>query len=137
MENSLQPNRWIYRKDGFSFLSLMLIIGITGALFSMAANTIPKLYECYLLRELANRVVTEYAELPMVEVQRRVQYELYRSRIVIPPEVFKILPIGHGYRVTVHHTVPLLLRVGDKVFTPETLGLEDREQWEYFYEVET
>ncbi|MBF0162154.1 MAG: hypothetical protein HQL88_07685 [Magnetococcales bacterium] len=133
LPTGMRPNR----KSGFSFVVIMLIIGLVGALFSMAANTMPKLYECYLLRELANRVVGEYAELPLAEVQRRVNFELYRSRVTIPPETFTILPVGHGYRVTVRHIVPLMLRLGDKVITPATMGIENHENWEFFYATET
>lgn len=132
MSGSVQTKRWLGRADGFSFVTLMLLIGMAGALFSMAATTFPKLYECFLLRELADRVVQEYAKLPIEEVRRRVQFEMHRSRIVIPQETFKILPIGHGYRVTVHHIVPLELRIGDQTYT-----LPDYEKWVFVYEVET
>ncbi|MEO5362636.1 MAG: hypothetical protein H7838_03305 [Magnetococcus sp. DMHC-8] len=117
---------------GFSFLSLLFLIGLAGALFSMAATTLPRLYECFLLRELADRVVGEYAKLPMEEVQRRVVFELSRSKMATTPETFKILQLGHGYRVSVHHFVPLELRIGNRIFT-----LEGRERWEFVYEVET
>lgn len=120
------------RANGFSFVSLMLLIGLVGALFSMLTNTLPKVYECFLLRELADRVAKEYATLPMEEVQRRVKFEMNRSRITVSQETFKILPIGHGYRVTVYYLVPLELRIGDEIFT-----LKDHEQWEFRYEVES
>ncbi|MBF0400024.1 MAG: hypothetical protein HQL90_04590 [Magnetococcales bacterium] len=132
MDASVQTKGWLGRSGGFSFITLMLMIGMAGALFSMAAATFPKLYECFLLRELADRVTHEYARLPLEEVQRRVKFEMYRSRIVVPQETFKILPIGHGYRVTVHHVVPLELRFGDKIFT-----WEGHERWEFVYEVES
>lgn len=132
MGGSVKTKRRLGRSDGFSFLTLMLLIGVAGALFSMAATTFPKLYECFLLRELADRVTHEYAKLPMDEVQRRVQFEMHRSRLVVPQEAFKILPVGHGYRVTVHHVVPLELRIGDQAYT-----LPNYKQWTFIYEVET
>ncbi|MEO5340143.1 MAG: hypothetical protein H7837_06450 [Magnetococcus sp. MYC-9] len=132
MKGSVQTRRGMGGTGGFTFFSLLLFIGMAGALFSMAANTLPKVYECFLLRELADRVAKNYAQLPMEEVKRRVQFEMGRARISVPPESFKILPIGHGYRVTVHHSVPLELRIADKTFT-----LEGYERWEYRYEVES
>ncbi|MBF0460749.1 MAG: hypothetical protein HQL87_05070 [Magnetococcales bacterium] len=132
MKGFVQTTRWMGKSGGFSFISLLLFIGIAGTLFSMAANTLPRVYECFLLRELADRVVKDYARLPMEEVQRRVKFELGRSRIAITDETFTILPIGHGYRVTVHRIVPLEIRIGDRTF-----AVHGYEQWEFVYEVET
>lgn len=120
------------KMGGFSFLKVMVIIAVVGFLFSTGNRTLPQLYECYLLRDLADRVVHKYANMPMEEVQRRVQYELHRSRIVIPEDNFHILPVSHGYRVTVSYTIPLEFQIGEKTFS-----LEGYEQWEYVYETET
>ena len=132
MQNSWQATRRMGKANGFSFVTLMLMIGLVGAIFSMLANTLPKVYECFLLRELADRVVKEYAALPIQEVQRRVQFEMHRSQLTVSEETFKILPIGHGYRVTVYYPVPLELRIGDEVFP-----LKGYEKYEFRYEVES
>ncbi len=132
MNGSGRTSRWVGPAGGFSFVTVLFLIGLAGAFFSMAANTLPKIYECFLLRELADRVVKEYAQLPLEEVQRRVKFELGRSRVPLSPETFKILPIGHGYRVTVHYFVPLELRIGDRTFI-----LDGHEQWAFVYETES
>ena len=117
---------------GFSFTKVMLIIGIVGALSSTGGSIIPKLYEYYLLRDLANRVVHDYADLSMTEVQRRVQFEINRSKISIPENSLHIFALGHGYRVTINYLIPLELHMGEKTFF-----LDGYEQWEFIYEVET
>ncbi|MBF0183348.1 MAG: hypothetical protein HQM06_03020 [Magnetococcales bacterium] len=117
---------------GFSFISLLLFIGLAGMLFTFLANTAPKLYECFLLRELADRVAKEFAPLPLEEVQRRVKIELGRARVILSPETFQMIPVGHGYRVTVRYVVPLELRIGEHTFT-----VEGYEKWIFVYEVES
>ncbi|MBF0098283.1 MAG: hypothetical protein HQM04_02930 [Magnetococcales bacterium] len=124
-----QPGRG---QQGFSFLSLLLFIGMAGLLFSFLASTAPKLYECFLLRELADRVAKEFAPFPMEEVQRRVKIELGRSRVILTPEVFQMVPTQQGYRVAVRYVVPLELRVGEHTFS-----LEGYEKWVFVYEVES
>lgn len=117
---------------GFSFVKGMLVIAMVGALFSLGSATLPKLYECYLLRDLADRVAHLYGSMPMEEVQRRVNHEQSRSRISLSESSFRILPVGHGYRVTVRHPIPLTIQMGE-----ETLSLKGHERWTCFYEVET
>lgn len=117
---------------GYSFAKTMMIIAIAGALFSVGSSTLPKLYEYYILRDLANRVTQEYNTLPLEEVQRRVQFEFNRSRITIPEASFQVLDTGHGYRVTFHYTVPLVLHIGEKQFS-----LDGYEQWKLIYKVES
>ena len=117
---------------GFSFIKVMLIIAVVGAIFSMGSTVLPKLYDCYLLRDLANRVAHDYQNMSRAEVLSRVQFEIHRSRIVIPEDYFKILPVGHGYRVTIHYPIPLELKVGE-----ETLSWEGYKAWVFNYEVES
>ncbi|WP_130472146.1 hypothetical protein [Candidatus Magnetaquicoccus inordinatus] len=124
--------RRFQKQQGFSFFTLLLFIALAGLLFSFLASTAPKLYECFLLRELADRVVKEFAPLPLEEVQRRVKIELGRSRVILTQESFRMLPTTQGYRVAVRYEVPLELRIGEHTFT-----VEGYEKWVFLYEVES
>ena len=125
----LLPDRF---SGGFSLIKVMVIIAVVGGFFSMGNTVLPKLYDCYLLRDLANRVAIDYQNMSRVEVLRRVQFEIHRSRIVIPEDYFKILPLGHGYRVTIHYPIPLELKIGEKTFSWEAY-----KAWNFHYEVES
>lgn len=106
-------------QEGVSFVKVMLIVAVFGAFFSLATSVLPGVYEYYVLRELADRVVGEYADLPIKEIRRRVVYEADRSRIVLDEDTFKLITTRNGLRVNIAYRIPLGLTYGDKTFTIE------------------
>ncbi|MEO5366527.1 MAG: hypothetical protein H7831_09270 [Magnetococcus sp. WYHC-3] len=99
---------------GSALLRLLLVLFLAAAALQLLLPLAKAGWEFLLLRELAGRVVGDYADLPLDEVQRRVGYEFTRSRIVhLPREAFRVLPQrGGGYRVQFSWTVPWRLSLG-------------------------
>lgn len=95
---------------------LLLIGGVLGLFLTFMGKAGPSLYDYYLLKDLADRVVLDYANLPSVEVARRVAFELDRSSIKTTKETFQFREAKKGYQVMVTQRVPLSLEIGGRVF---------------------
>lgn len=117
---------------GAGFIKVLMIVAIIGALFSMGSTVVPRLYDYYLLRDLADRVVDDFSNLNMIEVKKRVKFELDRSRINIDGQSFIILPVTGGYRVTIDYRIPMEWQFGQ-----ESFSLSGYEEWAFSYEVES
>ena len=50
-------------QSGFSLGKVIFVIAVLGAILSMAGNLIPDVYDFYILRDMADRVVGEYKSL--------------------------------------------------------------------------
>jgi len=108
----------------------LLIGGVIGLLLTFMGKAGPSLYDYYLMRDLADRVVLDYANLPEAEVMRRVKFELNRSRIVTDEETFQLWEAKEGYHVKVTQHIPLTIEIGGR-----TLALEGHEEMVLQYEV--
>lgn len=107
------------REGGFSMGKVMFVIAVVGALLSAMGSLVPSLYDFYLLRDVADRVVGEYKTLSKKEVMKRVDFELDRSRIKLPEDTLVIKPTRKGYQVTIDYRIPLALELGGKKYTVE------------------
>ncbi|MBF0295618.1 MAG: hypothetical protein HQL96_10565 [Magnetococcales bacterium] len=99
---------------GNFLLKVIVIFAVLGLGMSVATNAGPKMYDYFLLRDLANRVVGEYAKLPIEEVRRRIDYELHRSRL--SRDDLTLTKTPKGYRVEVDVRIPIMLPMGDREF---------------------
>lgn len=99
---------------GFAFLKLIMIIAAVGGVLTVAGRIAPGVYDYYVLRDLADRVVVEYAKLPPNQVRQRVEFELDRSHIKWDEDVFFVAQTAGGYRVTVNYKIPLNFTIGGK-----------------------
>lgn len=117
-------------ESGGAWLTLMVIcvLVIVGSALTMGIGS--AVYDHYLLRDLANRVVKEYARLPLDEVKQRVRHEIDQSRL--PEEAFKVTKTLSGYRVEVAQTIPLSL-----VFGGAQLHVPGHGAWTWTYRTET
>ncbi|MBF0424087.1 MAG: hypothetical protein HQL73_13965 [Magnetococcales bacterium] len=93
---------------------LMIIGGILGLFLTFLGRAGPGIYDYYLMKDLADRVVLDYAGLPMKEVLRRIEFELDRSNIKTTPETFQIREAKRGYQVLVTQRIPLSVEVGGR-----------------------
>ncbi len=145
----LQPDYGNFSgQGGFSMGKVIFVIAVVGALLSMAGSLIPDVYDFYVLRDMADRVVGEYKGLSKKEVRKRVTFELDRSRIRSLKDkdifakrprkpqpgqkLFLVKPTRKGYQVEIDYRVPLALEVGGKKFT-----IEGYEELELTYKVES
>ncbi|MBF0270811.1 MAG: hypothetical protein HQL98_01880 [Magnetococcales bacterium] len=125
---SCQQGQQGKRPDSGGFmLKLMVIIGLVGMAMTLVSRIGTSVYDYYLLRDLANRVVKEYAKLPVEEVKRRIDYEINRSRL--PAEAFTLSRTPRGYRVLVEMSIPLTLPLGDT-----ELAVPGHEEWTLTYQ---
>ncbi|MBF0110233.1 MAG: hypothetical protein HQL76_13770 [Magnetococcales bacterium] len=95
---------------------LMLLGGVLGLLLTFLGKAGPGIYDYYVLKDLADRVVLDYANLPLQEVMRRVNFELDRSNITTTKETFQFRETKYGYQVVVTQRIPLSLEVGGTTF---------------------
>ncbi|MEO5346105.1 MAG: hypothetical protein H7834_06975 [Magnetococcus sp. YQC-9] len=118
------------RGGGGLWLSLLVfcLLLIVGTALVMGIGT--AVYDHFLMRDLANRVVKEYAALPLDEVKRRVRFEIDRSHL--PEEAFNVTKTLSGYRVEVAQTIPLSLVIGGAQFIVPGYGA-----WTWTYRIET
>ncbi|MBF0260907.1 MAG: hypothetical protein HQL97_03550 [Magnetococcales bacterium] len=117
-------------ESGGAWLTLMVLclLVIVGSALTMGIGS--AVYDHYLLRDLANRVVKEYATLPLDEVKRRVRHEIDQSRL--PGEALMVTKTLSGYRVEVAQTIPLSLVLGGTQLHVPGHGL-----WTWTYRTET
>ncbi len=92
---------------GLSAIKLMVIITLLWVFGTVAGRIVPGVYDFFLLRDLADRVVGEYAALKMDAVNKRVQFELRRTRITVDDQTFVIIRSDRGYRVYVDYPISL------------------------------
>lgn len=116
-------------QGGFISLKLMIIIFLVGFSLMLMARVGPGYYDYYVLRDLADRVVEEYATLPPSEVERRVSFELGRSRIQREEDTINFKQTKRGYKVVVNYHIPL-----DFEFAGRPFKLEGYEEWLLTYE---
>ncbi|MBF0146496.1 MAG: hypothetical protein HQL84_10345 [Magnetococcales bacterium] len=95
---------------------LMLIGGVLGLFLAFLGKAGPGVYDYYLLKDLADRVVLDYANLPINEVMRRVNFELDRSNVKTSKETFLLRETKHGYQVVVTQRIPLSLDIGGRTW---------------------
>ncbi|MBF0445007.1 MAG: hypothetical protein HQL68_05415 [Magnetococcales bacterium] len=100
------------RQAGGSLIKLMLILLLLGAAVTVALRVVPGIYNYYILTDLADRVVGDYAKLDLTEVNKRVKFELHRTRIMIDDETFVINQTELGYRVYVDYLIPMDFMLG-------------------------
>ncbi|MBF0341398.1 MAG: hypothetical protein HQL95_10620 [Magnetococcales bacterium] len=117
-------------QSGGMLMTVVVIFALLGLGMNLVTRIGPAIYEYYLLRDLADRVVREYAKLPSDEVKRRVNYELNRSRL--PEGAISLVRTTSGYRVSVEREIPLSLTLGETV-----LALPGHEVWTLTYQVES
>lgn len=108
---------------------LLIIAGILGLFLTFLGKAGPGIYDYYIMKDLADRVVLDYANLPMKEVLRRIEFELDRSNIKITAESFQIRETKHGYQVLINQHIPLVVEVGGR-----TLSLKGHEEMVLHYE---
>ncbi|MBF0193651.1 MAG: hypothetical protein HQL71_03795 [Magnetococcales bacterium] len=100
------------RQAGGSLIKLMLIITLFGAVVTVALRVVPGVYNYYILKDLADRVVGDYAQLDLAEVNKRVKFELHRTHINIDNETFEIIQTGQGFRVYIDYQIPMDFMLG-------------------------
>ncbi|MBF0139039.1 MAG: hypothetical protein HQL74_02040 [Magnetococcales bacterium] len=108
---------------------LMIIAGILGLFLTFLGKAGPGIYDYYLMKDLADRVVLDYASLPMKEVMRRIEFELDRSNIKVSEETFQVRETKQGYQVLVTQRIPLVVEVGGR-----TLAMKGHEEMVLHYE---
>jgi hypothetical protein len=117
---------------GGSLLKVMIIFFLLGAFITVAGRVVPGVYNYFILRDLADRVVGEYAVLKLEMVKKRVDFEIHRSRMDVDDETFVIIRSGRGYRVYVDYQISMEFEVGDY-----PLALEGYEVLTLTYETES
>ncbi|MBF0190037.1 MAG: hypothetical protein HQL99_02685 [Magnetococcales bacterium] len=119
------------RPDSGGFMvKLIVILAVVGVAMTLVSRIGTTLYDYYLMRDLANRVVKDYAKLPVEEVKRRIDYEMNRSRL--PADAFTLTRTPRGYRVRVEMSIPLGLAYGDEEF-----AVPGYEEWNLTYQSES
>lgn len=108
---------------------LLLIGGILGLFLTFLGKAGPGIYDYYLMKDLADRVVLEYANLPEKEVMRRINFELDRSNIKTTQETFQFREAKLGYQVVVTQRIPLVFEIGGR-----TLAWKGHEEMVLKYE---
>lgn len=102
----------VNRQFGGTFLRIIVVFSVLGLFLTLAGRLIPSLYDYYLLRDLADRVVREYAGLEKEKIHTRVLFELQRSHIDIDDETFVVIKTVNGYRVRVDYPLDMVFEVG-------------------------
>jgi hypothetical protein len=120
------------RQSGSSLIKVMLILSTMGILMTVAGRVVPGAYEYYLLRDLADRVVGEYAALELNAVNSRVQCEMHRSHIDVDDKSFLVTRTGRGYRVAIDYRISMEFEIRGY-----PLVLEDYEMLILTYEAES
>lgn len=116
------------RQGGWGMIKMIVYIAAFAFAATVGLTVVPAWYDYQILKDLADRVVNEYQELPPAEVQKRVNYEIYRSRMELDEDTFVFRRSGKGYKVNVHYrvhvTLPITMPEGDDM---EMLKFE----WKY------
>ncbi|MBF0379480.1 MAG: hypothetical protein HQL69_00580 [Magnetococcales bacterium] len=120
------------RQAGGSLIKTMLFLTMLLAIVSVSLRVVPGVYNYYILKDLADRVVGEYAQLDLTEVNRRVAFELHRTHLDIDDETFVINQTEHGYRVFVDYLIPMDFMLG-----PYELVWEGHEYLTLSYDAES
>lgn len=118
------------REAGSFLFKVVVIFALMGVGMTLATRIGPGVYQYFLLRELADRVVNDYAKLPIHEVKRRVEYEMHRSKL--SSDDFSMIKTTQGYRVEVDFRIPLVFMLGEK-----EIAVEGHEEWILTYKVES
>jgi hypothetical protein len=95
------------RQSGASLMKVMIVLAFLGGVLTVAGRVVPGVYEYFVLRDLADRVVGEYATLNLYTVKSRVQFEMDRSQIDVDDETFVVIKSGRGYRVYVDYQISM------------------------------
>ncbi|MBF0453560.1 MAG: hypothetical protein HQL72_01940 [Magnetococcales bacterium] len=130
----MSPTTTIRRggQSGSSLLKVMIILTLLGGFLTVAGRVVPGVYNYFLLRDLADRVVGEYATLSLDNVKSRIQFEMTRSQIDVDDETFVVVRSGRGYRVYVDYQISLVFE-----FKETPLFLKGYETVTLTYETES
>ncbi|MBF0126283.1 MAG: hypothetical protein HQM02_03640 [Magnetococcales bacterium] len=118
------------RESGGFLLKVIVVFALVGIGMSLSTRVGPGIYDYFQLRDLADRVVKEYARLPIEEVRRRVEYEMHRSKL--SRDDFVLTKTPKGYRVEVDVRIPLVLPLGDQEFK-----VSGHEEWILTYQADS
>ncbi len=119
-----------HRESGSFLFKTIMVFAVLGVGMTLATRVGPGVYNYFLLRDLADRVVTEYATLSVGEVRRRVDYEMNRSNL--SSDDIRVTKTPTGYRVEVDFRIPLVLKLGEKEFS-----FPGHEEWVLTYNVDS
>jgi hypothetical protein len=119
-------------QSGGSSVKVMLFFLFLGVFIIVAGRIVPGTYNYYVLRDLADRVVGEYAALNLATVNKRVQFELHRTHIKTDDETFVIIKSDRGYRVYVDYPISMEFEIGEY-----NLSMEGYEYFSITYEAES
>ena len=120
------------RQSGGAMVKVLLILAFLGCFLTVAGRVVHGVYEYFILRDLADRVVGEYATLELDAVKERVTFELHRSRMDIDDQTFVVVQSGRGYRVYVDYQISMEFEIGDF-----PISLDGYETLTLTYEVES
>jgi hypothetical protein len=108
---------------GGSNLKMMIVLLVLGAFFTVTFRVVPGLYNYYILRDLADRVVVDFVDLDLPTVKKRIVFELDRNHIDADEETFVVIKSGRGYRVYVDYLISMEFMLGEYLISMD--GYED------------
>ncbi|MBF0359197.1 MAG: hypothetical protein HQL70_11375 [Magnetococcales bacterium] len=120
------------RQFGGSNLKMMIVLLAFGAFFTVTFRVVPGLYNYYILRDLADRVVVDYVDLDLPTIKKRIDFELDRNHIDADDETFVVIKSGLGYRVYVDYQISMEFMLGEYL-----ISMDGYENFSLTYETES
>jgi hypothetical protein len=122
------------RQRGFISIKLALILFTIGIGIMVVLKVVPAYYEFNILKDLANRIVTEYpGQKRIQDVELLVMFELRRNNITLPgDDAFEVTETAKGFRVVIDYQIPL-----DFSVFGQPIVIEKYKELDFFYEVES
>lgn len=106
-------------EGGFFSFKTLLILLVIWAVSAAALAFLPAYYDFRVMKNLADKVVGEFADLDYSEVKRRVTFEFDSNRIEVEPEVFVVESLRDGgYSVTIDYPVTFSMSIEDLNLVP-------------------